>query len=152
MKNLLVIVFAASLVFTAFAQDKSATSPVSNSPDGQKLVEWMRTLNICEVGYRMESGKYFTSSELSSAQNTKHNGCQDLKQLAPDAIAPYVLRLTVSADGQHYQVAIKRPSDMKDKSTWCHPAVFSDDSGLIDIGINIGCPGSKEIGSTSSSK
>jgi len=39
----------------------------------------------------------------------------------------------------HYQITLKRPSDMNDKSTWCKTAAFSDDAGVIFLGAAIDC-------------
>jgi hypothetical protein len=55
---------------------------------------------------------------------------------------PYELTITTSADGMHYQITLKRPSDMKDKNTWCRTAAFSDDAGLIFLGSVIDCEAS----------
>jgi hypothetical protein len=56
-------------------------------------------------------------------------------------MSPYALQVTTSEDGAHYLAAIRRPSDMHNQATWCKTAVFSDDSGLIYLGQNIGCSG-----------
>jgi hypothetical protein len=39
----------------------------------------------------------------------------------------------------HYQVTLKRASNMSDKSTWCKTAAFSDDAGVIFLGAAIDC-------------
>ena len=52
---------------------------------------------------------------------------------------PYELSITTSPDGMHYQITLKRTSDMNDKSTWCKIAVFSDDAGVIFLGTGLGC-------------
>jgi len=39
----------------------------------------------------------------------------------------------------HYQIALQRPSNMNDKSTWRKPAAFSDEKGVIFLGQAIDC-------------
>jgi len=39
----------------------------------------------------------------------------------------------------HYQITLQRPSDMNDKATWCKPAAFSDDRGVIFLGKALDC-------------
>jgi hypothetical protein len=57
---------------------------------------------------------------------------------------PYELTITTSSDGMHYQITLKRPSDMNDKNTWCRTAAFSDDAGLIFLGSVIDCEASAQ--------
>ena len=52
---------------------------------------------------------------------------------------PYELAIATSPDGMHYQITLKRSSDMNDKSTWCRTAAFSDDAGVIFLGAAIDC-------------
>jgi hypothetical protein len=47
-----------------------------------------------------------------------------------------------SRDGEHYQITLKRLSDMNDKSTWCKTAAFSDDAGVIFLGAALDCDAS----------
>jgi hypothetical protein len=51
----------------------------------------------------------------------------------------YELAISTSPDGLHYQITLKRPSDVNDKTTWCKTAAFSDDAGLIFLGAAIDC-------------
>ncbi len=103
-----------------------------------KLVNWMREINTRQAEFQMANKKYADAAQLRAfAQERQHPVLTT--ELAPSALAPYTLEINVSADGAHYLATIKRPSDMKDKSTWCKTAVFSDDSGLIYVGKNIGC-------------
>jgi hypothetical protein len=52
---------------------------------------------------------------------------------------PYEPAIATSPDGMHYQVTLKRASNMSDKSTWCKTAAFSDDAGVIFLGAAIDC-------------
>jgi hypothetical protein len=52
---------------------------------------------------------------------------------------PYELAITTTADSQHYQITLRAMTDMKDKSTWCWPAAFSDDRGVIFLVTALGC-------------
>jgi hypothetical protein len=53
--------------------------------------------------------------------------------------SPYEIAITTSSDGIHYQITLKRDSEMDDKNTWCKPAAFSDDRGVIFLGQALGC-------------
>ncbi|MGB7466346.1 MAG: hypothetical protein WBW14_25890, partial [Candidatus Acidiferrum sp.] len=55
---------------------------------------------------------------------------------------PYELEITTSRGGEHYQITLKRTSDMNDKNTWCKPTAFSDDAGVIFLGAALDCDAS----------
>lgn len=104
----------------------------------EQLVNWMREINTRQVTFYMANKKFADAGQLITFAQQKHYSVIQ-NELTPSALAPYTLQINVSSDGTHYQASLKRPSDMKDKTTWCKTAVFSDDSGLIYIGKNIGC-------------
>lgn len=56
-----------------------------------------------------------------------------------ESLKSYELRITATPDGKHYQISLLRASDMHDSSTWCKPAAFTDDRGVIFLGLAIGC-------------
>jgi hypothetical protein len=130
----------------------------------EKLVSTLRFLNTEEYLYRHESGRFASRDELLTFLRTK-----GLLSQSPTALAkptprfasqeetkgpssespldlenpqPYELTITTSSDGMHYQITLKRPSDMNDKNTWCRTAAFSDDAGLIFLGSVIDCKAS----------
>ena len=136
----------ALLLFAAgvCAQDKEISS--------EKLVNWMRAVNTLQVEFKMANHKYANGEELLAfAKTAKPTGSAVLvaKELTPSAMAPYTLQVTTSTDGAHYLATILRLSDMHDKATWCKTAAFSNDSGLIYLGQNIGCSGVANLGASS---
>jgi hypothetical protein len=103
-----------------------------------KLVNTMRLLNTAEVSYRGGTGRFASQGELLAffrQRNLLGKSPLDLENPAP-----YQVQITTDPDGTHFQIAIKRPSDMNDKSTWCRTAAFSDDAGVIFLGQAIDCP------------
>jgi len=136
----------------------------------EKLVYALRLLNTEEYSYRHETGRFASRDELLTFLRTKgllSESPTDLakpkarfvfreemstslptnKPLSDSPIdlenpKPYELRVTTSLDGMHYQITLKRLSDMNDKNSWCRTAAFSDDAGLIFLGSVIDCEAS----------
>jgi hypothetical protein len=128
----------------------------------EKLVNTLRLLNTEEYSYRHETGRFASREEMLTFLRTKGLLSQsptDLAKPTPRFVSqqemstslqtktplsespidlenpkPYELTITTSSDGTHYQITLKRPSDMNDKNTWCRTAAFSDDAGLIFLG------------------
>jgi|SRR5580704_7978888 hypothetical protein len=133
----------------------------------EKLVNTLRFLNTEEVSYRHETGRFASREELLTFLRTKgllsqsptdfakptrrfitreemSTSLQTKRPLSESPIdlenpKPYELTITISSDGMHYQITLKRPSDMNDKNRWCRTAAFSDDAGLIFLGSVIDC-------------
>jgi hypothetical protein len=104
----------------------------------EELLGVVRTLNTAEVSYREENGRYATREEMLIFLR------KPVASLIPSPIdfripKLYELALNTSPDGMHYQITLKRPSDMNDKSTWCKTAAFSDEAGVIFLGTAFGC-------------
>jgi hypothetical protein len=136
----------------------------------EKLVNTLRLLNTEEYSYRHETGRFASREELLTFLGTKgllsqsptdlakpkarfvfrgemSTSLQTNKPLSESTIdlenpKPYELTITTSSDGMHYQITLKRPSDINDKNTWCRTAAFSDDAGLIFLGSVIDCEAS----------
>jgi hypothetical protein len=103
----------------------------------EKLVGALRTLNTAEYSYRGETGRFAHLEEMLAFLRKK--GDLSRSPIDFENPKPYELSITTSPDGMHYQIILKRTSDMKDKSTWCKTAVFSDDAGVIFLGTGLGC-------------
>ena len=102
-----------------------------------KLVNTLRLLNTHEYSYRNENHRFADREQITAylrQKNLLNNAPIDLENLSP-----YELAVTVSSDGMHYQITLQRPSDMNDKATWCKPAAFSDDRGVIFLGKALDC-------------
>ena len=102
----------------------------------------MRSVNTLQVEFKAANHKFANTDELLAAAKTEklNRVLVFAKELTPSVLAPYTLQVTPSEDGAHYQATIKRATEMHNEATWCKTAVFSDDSGLIYLGQNIGCP------------
>jgi hypothetical protein len=117
-----------------------AISPLVNGQTEiptEKLVGVLRTLNTAEVVYQTRTGQFGSREEIVTFLRTQ--GILSQLPIDLENQKPYELAITTSPDGMHYQIALKRTSNMNDKSTWCKTAVFSDDSGVIFLGTGLGC-------------
>jgi hypothetical protein len=117
----------------------------------ETLVDWMRSINTLQVEFNMVNHHFAAGDELRAfAREGKRDGSAVMvaKELSASSMAPYTLQITTSADGLHYQATIRRPSDMHEQATSCKTAVFSDDSGLVYLGQNIGCSGADRLGAS----
>jgi hypothetical protein len=136
-----VLSIAVALVFASGmgAQEKEI------SPE--QLVHFMRAVNTLQIEFKAANHKFANTDELLAAAKTQTpNGVLAFaKELTPSVLVPYSLQVTPSENGAHYLATIKRPSDMHNEATWCKTAVFSDDSGLIYLGQNIGCRGADRL-------
>lgn len=102
-----------------------------------KLVNALRLLNTHEYSYKNENGRFADRDQMLSYLRQKE--LLSRSQIDLENPKPYELAITVSSDGMHYQIALQRPSDMNDKSTWCKTAAFSDEKGVIFLGQAIDC-------------
>jgi hypothetical protein len=103
----------------------------------EKLVNTIRLLNTQEYKYRQEAGRFATREELLTFLRKRN-----LLSKSPiylESPKRYELAISTSPDGLPYQITLKRPSDVNDKTTWCKTAAFSDDAGLIFLGAAIDC-------------
>ena len=105
------------------------------SPD--KLVNALRLLNTQEYSYRHETGRFATREEMLTFLRKK--GILNSSPIDLENLKPYELAIATSPDGMHYEITLKRPSEMGDQSTWCKTAAFSDDAGVIFLGVAIDC-------------
>jgi hypothetical protein len=102
-----------------------------------KLVNALRLLNTHEYSYKNENGRFADRDQMLSYLRQKE--LLSRSQIDLENPKPYELAITISSDGTHYQIALQRPSDMNDKSTWCKTAAFSDERGVIFLGQAIDC-------------
>jgi hypothetical protein len=107
-----------------------------------KLVNVLRLLNTQEYSYRQENSRFASREEMLTFLRKK--GILTRSPIDLENPKPYELEVTTSPDGMHYQITLQRPSDMNDKNTWCQTAAFSDDRGVIFLGLAIGCEASAE--------
>ena len=102
-----------------------------------KLVNALRLLNTHEYSYKNENGRFADRDQMLSYLRQK--GLLSRSPVDLENPKPYELAVTISSDGMHYQIALQRPPDMNDKSTWCKTAAFSDEKGVIVLGQAIDC-------------
>jgi hypothetical protein len=122
---------------SAIPSQVSGPDEISNTT----LVNALRLLNTQEYVYRQEIGRFASREEMLTFLRKKGILSRSIDLENPQ---PYELVVTASPDGMHYQITMKRLSDMNDKSTWCKTAAFSDDAGVIFLGSAIGCDASSK--------
>jgi hypothetical protein len=134
------VYLALSCGLLAILASGEAVSPQMNGQTEiptHRLVGAVRTLNTFEVSYRRDNGRFANREEILTFLQQKGV----LSGTAIDLVnpKPYELAITTTQNGEHYQITLKRPSDMSDTSTWCKTAAFSDDSGVIFLGAALDC-------------
>lgn len=105
----------------------------------QRLVQTLRFLNTMELQYSIQNKRYASQEELFAWLDQSGKMSRAPGDLSPEGLKPFELTITTTASGAHYQITLKRPSDMHDRATWCQPAAFSDDKGVIYLGVALGC-------------
>jgi hypothetical protein len=135
MKRDYLALFCGLLVVTGVAISPQVNGQ-TEIPTGE-LVGVLRTLNTAEVVYHKGTGRFASREEIVTLLGTQ--GILSQLPIDLENPKPYELAITTSPDGMHYQITLKRTSNMNDKSTWCKTAVFSDDAGVIFLGTGLGC-------------
>lgn len=103
----------------------------------EELVKALRFLNTEEYSYRSENGRFAPREEMVAFLRKKSSSTPSPIDLENPKL--YELAITTSPDGMHYQITLRRPMDMDDKNTWCGTAAFSDERGVIFLGVALGC-------------
>jgi hypothetical protein len=101
----------------------------------EKLVSALRTINTTEVLYRYDTGRFAHREELLAF--LRKEGIVTQPPFDFENPKPYVLAVTTSPDGKHYQITFKPLSGMNDGR--CRTAGFSDEGGVIFLGLALGC-------------
>jgi hypothetical protein len=122
-----------SLAVPAIPHQSAGQSEVSAG----KLVNTLRLLNTEEYSYKQQNHRFATLTELLSF--LRQQGSLSKSPLDLENPNPYELAITTSSEGNHYQIILQRPSNVNDKTTWCKTAAFTDDRGVIFLGLAIGC-------------
>ena len=137
MKRLSAVLLGGLLGILLAGAAVSAQSGGQTDSSNEKLVVALRLLNTQEYRYFHETGRFATREEIFTFLRSKSLLNQSPIDLGNPK--PFDLAITTSADGMHYQITLQQPSDMADKTTWCKPAAFSDDRGVIFLGAAIDC-------------
>jgi hypothetical protein len=136
MKRVYLALSCGLLAFLAAGQTVSPPGGQTEIPKSS-LVGAVRTLNTYEFSYHRDNGRFANREEILAFLQQK--GVLSETAIDLENPKPYELAITTTQNGKHYQITLKRPSDMNDTSTWCKTAVFSDDSGMIFLGAALNC-------------
>jgi hypothetical protein len=115
-----------SILLGAVLFGEANTRQASGQPEitTGNLVNALRLLNTHEYSYKSGNGRFADRDQMLSYLRQK--GLLSRSPVDLENPKPYELAIAISSDGMHYQIALQRPSDMNDKSTWCKTAAFSD--------------------------
>ena len=114
-----------------------AAVPSQTQIPREELVKALRFLNTEEYAYHSENGRFAPREEMVTFLRKKSSSTPSPLDLGNPKL--YELAITTSPDGMHYQITLGRPMDMDDKNTWCETAAFSDERGVIFLGVALGC-------------
>lgn len=132
------LVLAGSLVALATGFAVPAIVRGQTEISSEELVNALRVLNTSEYAYQQKNGRFAPRDEILSFLQQREGGTYRAP-IDLENPKPYELTVTTTPDGGHYQISLQRPSVGSDKSTWCKTAAFSDDRGVIFLGLAIGC-------------
>jgi hypothetical protein len=120
----------------------TAMASLSDSQeDMRRLLGFARTLNTVEANYLSEHCRYADREEILAYLEQQGYSKQMLSAKWPNK---YDLAITTSHDGQRFQLTLQPTSDPNDQNAICGKAVFSDEKGLIFVGVALGCEGAPE--------
>lgn len=127
------------LAFLALVPVSAFAPPQQVELTNAQLVGVMRFVNTFEYGYFDDKKQFASVDELLGWLKETGKIDQAPLNLSAESLRPYELRIAATDSGKHYQISMIRLPDLHDKSTWCKAAGFTDDRGIIFLGMTIGC-------------
>ncbi len=127
-----VLAMCAACIAAVHAQAQSELSK-------QRIVSVLRFVNTQELNFSGANHSYAQYNELIVYSKSHALADEEPVDISAQALSPYVLAITLSADGKHYSAELFRPTTQSQRETWCKPAGFTDERGLIYLGAAIGC-------------
>jgi hypothetical protein len=136
----------ALLALPAAAQKSPYGLPDRNREQRSLALNMVRAINAAEANYKQKHGAYATWDTLYSNGDFTNTGTkwapESLPTVAhamygngPEIVPGWKLRLTISKDGNAYDLQLEDVTDTK-----CHFAVTSDDRGIVRQGKSVDCP------------
>ena len=121
------------LIFTLAATN---TREEDKSEAISKRLVMLRTLNTLEYNYQEQYGRFGDREQLLAyfRQSGATEGADRLEHLQS-----FQLSVTTSSDGAHYQISLTPLLDNGNKEGWCDKAGFTDERGLIFLGVGLDC-------------
>jgi hypothetical protein len=101
-----------------------------------KHLGMLRTLNTLEYNYRERYGRFGDREQLLAyfRQSGATEGIDRLEHLQS-----FQLSVNASSDGAHYQISLTPLLDDANRGGWCDQAGFTDERGLIFVGVGLDC-------------
>jgi hypothetical protein len=145
-----ILVLLASLLVIHNAQaQKKAPSPTLQDRQREQhslAINMVRAINAAETSYKQKHGVYTTWDTFFSAGDFTDSGTKWAPESlptvkhamygrGPEIVPGWKLRLTVSKDGNAYDLLLEDANDPK-----CRYAVSSDERGLVRQGTSVDCP------------
>ena len=102
---------------------------------------FVRKVNTFQVGYWSEHNRYADRDEMLAYLEQQGYSKEKLSASLPEK---YELAITTSHDGQQFQLTLDPALDLNDQNVVCRKAIFSNEKGLIFVGMALGCEGAPE--------
>ena len=134
-KILAVLLVALALgLFTSRMRSQQTTRP----EDAQVLQRLgiVRSLDTEEVNYQATHARFADRDEIVAF--LRERGSRKLVGEIEHP-EPYELAIITNRDGSHYHLSFVRRYVESDESSRCPTSIFSDDSGVIFLGLGLGC-------------
>jgi hypothetical protein len=146
-KTVAAVLFVCALLALPAAAQKSPYGLQDRNKEQHSLaLNMVRAINAAEANYKQKHGAYATWGTLYSNGDFTNTGTkwapESLPTVAhamygdgPEIVPGWRLRLTISKDGNAYDLQLEDVADTK-----CHFAVTSDDRGIVRQGKSADCP------------
>jgi hypothetical protein len=121
------------LIFTLAATN---TREEDKSEAVSKRLVMLRALNTLEYNYQEQYGRFGDREQLLAyfRQSGATEGADRLEHLQS-----FQLAVITSSDGAHYQISLTPLLDEANRGGWCDKAGFTDERGLIFLGVGLDC-------------
>jgi hypothetical protein len=101
-----------------------------------KHLGMLRSLNTLEYNYRERYGRFGDREQLL-AYFRQSGATEEVDTL--EHLQSFQLSVSTSSDGAHYQIALTPLLEDVNKEAWCDKAGFTDERGVIFLGVGLGC-------------
>jgi hypothetical protein len=146
-KTVAAVLFSWALLTLPTVAQKSPYGLPDRTREQRSLAfNMVRAINAAEANYKLKHGAYatwdtlynsgdFTSTGTKWAPESLPTVSHAMYGSGPEIVPGWRLRLTISKDGNAYDLQLEDVTDTK-----CHYAVTSDERGIVRQGKSVDCP------------
>lgn len=136
MRKILAVLLVALGVGLFTSRVRSQQPTDSKDAEEWKRLGLVRSLNTEEVNYQAAHARFADRDEMVAFLRERGNHPLASKV---EHLDPYELTIFTNRDGSHYHLSLVRRYDENDESSRCSTSIFSDDSGVIFLGLGLSC-------------